>query len=103
MTKNWRSRSQLEANLFDIRMCCTKVLENLDDFIHFAAGCFANSRKSGLNELISKRLAHLIRPLRNSQQMLQQAFRNLETKNWQAAFLVRDGYVSLLFFFRFYF
>lgn len=95
-TRNWRRKEFLDSHLLDIRSKCHQTLAYLKSFVDFAVGSFVNlSRRRIKNDgadgnASAKKLAHLIRPLRRSLNLLLKLRQLLDDDGWFVDKFVRD-------------
>lgn len=91
-TTNWRRREFLDAHLSDIRSMCQETINFLKLFVDFAAGSFVNMtrKRRTVDDVSPKKLAHLLRPLRRSLNLLDKLRQSLDNDGWSTDKFVRD-------------
>lgn len=85
----WRTKSNLEPNIYAIKLASNGVKNSLDEFLAFAQGTLANSARLPDSKLINKLHRHL-HPLQQTLVQVKACLKNLEDSNWQLATLVTE-------------
>ncbi|XP_033753750.1 breast cancer anti-estrogen resistance protein 1-like [Pecten maximus] len=85
----WRTKNNLEPNIYAIKLASNGVKNSLDEFLAFAQGTLANSARLPDSKLINKLHKHL-HPLQQTLVQVKGCLKNLEESNWQLASLVTE-------------
>ncbi|XP_060076991.1 breast cancer anti-estrogen resistance protein 1-like isoform X2 [Ylistrum balloti] len=85
----WRTKNNLEPNIYAIKLASNGVKNSLDEFLAFAQGTLANSARLPESKLINKLHRHL-HPLQQTLVKVKGCLKNLEESNWQLTTLVTE-------------
>ncbi|XP_064640246.1 enhancer of filamentation 1-like isoform X2 [Lineus longissimus] len=88
VSSTWRSRLNLENNVYNIKMCCERVASALKQFLDFGQGALANSARAADKKLIQK-LYKALRPLQDYSNSIGLCLNELEKMEWQVSKLVQ--------------
>ncbi|XP_021380388.1 enhancer of filamentation 1-like isoform X2 [Mizuhopecten yessoensis] len=85
----WRTKNNLEPNVYAIKLASNGVKNSLDEFLAFAQGTLANSARLPDSKLINK-LHRQLHPLQQTLVQVKVCLKNLEESNWQLGALVTE-------------
>ncbi|XP_012286263.1 breast cancer anti-estrogen resistance protein 1 isoform X2 [Orussus abietinus] len=86
----WRAPQRLDANLMDLRLAALRLRTSLHDLAEFAEGTLGNAGKAPDKGLATK-LRPLVKALRDSDKLVQEAAGELDSMEWDAGKLCRGG------------
>lgn len=83
VSTTWREEENMENNICDIKITCHRIQNSLDGFYSFAKGALANSIHAA-DKTLSLKLTKLMRPLRDSYNLLKNCVNSIDKKGWDA-------------------
>ncbi|XP_076658927.1 serine_rich_CAS and FAT-like_CAS_C domain-containing protein p130CAS isoform X1 [Halictus rubicundus] len=86
----WRTPQRLDATLMDLRLAALRLRTSLHDLAEFAEGTLGNAGKAPDKGLATK-LRPLVKALRDSDKLVQEAATELDAMEWDAGKLSRGG------------
>lgn len=91
--RHWRRRRNLNESLPHLRKAVGDVSSALNGFVDFATGALVNLSNGLRSEVgaTARRLAHMLRPLRDSQRLLDAQRGAVTRMGWTAAALAREA------------
>lgn len=90
MSPGWRTPQRLDATLMDLRLAALRLRTSLHDLAEFAEGSLGNASKAPDKGLASK-FRPLVKALRDSDKLVQEAATQLDQMEWDAGRLARGG------------
>ncbi|KYN11494.1 Breast cancer anti-estrogen resistance protein 1 [Trachymyrmex cornetzi] len=90
VSPGWRTPQRLDATLMDLRLAALRLRTSLHDLAEFAEGTLGNAGKAPDKGLATK-LRPLVKALRDSDKLVQEAATELDTMEWDASKLCRGG------------
>ncbi|CAK9833245.1 Breast cancer anti-estrogen resistance protein 1 [Anthophora retusa] len=90
VSPGWRTPQRLDASLMDLRLAALRLRTSLHDLAEFAEGTLGNAGKAPDKGLATK-LRPLVKALRDSDKLVQEAATELDTMEWDAGKLCRGG------------
>lgn len=90
VSPGWRTPQRLDATLMDLRLAALRLRTSLHDLAEFAEGTLGNAAKAPDKGLATK-LRPLVKALRDSDKLVQEAATELDTMEWDAGKLCRGG------------
>ncbi|XP_076635960.1 serine_rich_CAS and FAT-like_CAS_C domain-containing protein p130CAS [Colletes latitarsis] len=90
VSPGWRTPQRLDATLMDLRLAALRLKTSLHDLAEFAEGTLGNAGKAPDKGLASK-LRPLVKALRDSDKLVQEAATELDAMEWDAGKLCRGG------------
>ncbi|TGZ53039.1 Uncharacterized protein DBV15_00528, partial [Temnothorax longispinosus] len=90
VSPGWRTSQRLDATLMDLRLAALRLRTSLHDLVEFAEGTLGNAGKAPDKGLATK-LRPLVKALRDSDKLVQEAATELDTMEWDASKLCRGG------------
>lgn len=90
VSPTWRTPQRLDATLMDLRLAALRLRTSLHDLAEFAEGTLGNAGKAPDKGLASK-LRPLVKALRDSDKLVQEAASELDAMEWDAGKLCRGG------------
>ncbi|XP_076370867.1 LOW QUALITY PROTEIN: breast cancer anti-estrogen resistance protein 1-like [Tachypleus tridentatus] len=84
-----RKRQKLEEKLYDIQVTCQKLRSALSEFVDFTYGALANSTHAS-DKTLSYKLFKLIKPLVDSNKIVEATTRSLDEKGWLIVGLISE-------------
>ncbi|XP_013780176.1 breast cancer anti-estrogen resistance protein 1-like isoform X2 [Limulus polyphemus] len=87
ISATWRKRENLEAKVYDIQVTCQKLRNTLSEFLDFTYGALANSVHA-TDKTLSYKLFKLIKPLVDSNTIVETTTQSLDDKGWLIAGLI---------------
>lgn len=90
VSPGWRTPPKLDTNLMDLRLAALRLRTSLHDLVEFAEGTLGNAGKAPDKGLATK-FRPLVRALRDSDKLVQEAASELDTIEWDATKLCRGG------------
>ncbi|XP_017892643.1 breast cancer anti-estrogen resistance protein 1 [Ceratina calcarata] len=85
----WRSSQRLDGTLMDLRLAALRLRTSLHDLTEFAEGTLGNAGKAPDKGLVTK-LRPLVKALKDSDKLVQEAASELDAMEWDAAKLARE-------------
>ncbi|KZC12134.1 Breast cancer anti-estrogen resistance protein 1 [Dufourea novaeangliae] len=90
VSPKWRTPQQLDATLMDLKLAAHRLRTSLHDLAEFAEGTLGNAGKAPDKGLATK-LRPLVKALRDTDKLVQEAASNLDAMEWNAGKLCRGG------------
>lgn len=90
VSPGWRTPQKLDTSLMDLRLAALRLRTSLHDLVEFAEGTLGNAGKAPDKGLASK-FRPLVKALRDSDKLVQEAASELDTIEWDATKLSRGG------------
>ncbi|OAD57142.1 Breast cancer anti-estrogen resistance protein 1 [Eufriesea mexicana] len=90
VSPGWRTPQRLDATLMDLRLAALRLRTSLHDLAEFAEGTLGNAGKAPDKGLATK-LRPLVKALRDSDKLVQEAATELDAMEWDAGKLCRGG------------
>ncbi|EGI68189.1 Enhancer of filamentation 1 [Acromyrmex echinatior] len=90
VSPGWRTPQRLDATLMDLRLAALRLRTSLHDLAEFAEGTLGNAGKAPDKGLATK-LRPLVKALRDSDKLVQEAATELDKMEWDASKLCRGG------------
>lgn len=90
VSPGWRSSQRLDSTLMDLRLAALRLRTSLHDLAEFAEGTLGNAGKAPDKGLATK-LRPLVKALRDSDRLVQEAAGELDSMQWDVARLSRGG------------
>ncbi|XP_024935655.1 breast cancer anti-estrogen resistance protein 1 isoform X2 [Cephus cinctus] len=90
VSPGWRTRQRLDSTLMDLRLAALRLRTSLHDLAEFAEGTLGNAAKAPDKGLATK-LRPLVKALRDSDKLVQEAAGELDAMEWDATKLCRGG------------
>ncbi|XP_076357870.1 breast cancer anti-estrogen resistance protein 1-like isoform X1 [Tachypleus tridentatus] len=81
ISATWRKRENLEAKVYDIQITCQKLRNTMSEFLDFTYGALANSVHA-TDKTLSYKLFKLIKPLVDSNTIVEATTQSLDDKGW---------------------
>lgn len=85
----WKKQEDMENKMQDIKLVCHRIKTSLQEFVNFVLGALANSMHAA-DKCLSHKLAKLIKPLIDSNDLIGTLCKSLDEKNWKITLLVED-------------
>lgn len=90
VSPGWRTSQRLDATLMDLRLAALRLRTSLHDLAEFAEGTLGNAGKAPDKGLATK-LRPLVKALRDSDRLVQEAAGELDSMKWDVVRLSRGG------------
>ncbi|XP_043289917.1 enhancer of filamentation 1 isoform X2 [Venturia canescens] len=90
VSPGWRTPQKLDTSLMDLRLAALRLRTSLHDLVEFAEGTLGNAGKAPDKGLASK-FRPLVKALRDSDKLVQEAASELDKIEWDATKLSRGG------------
>ncbi|XP_015127709.1 breast cancer anti-estrogen resistance protein 1 [Diachasma alloeum] len=90
VSPGWRTPQRLDATLMDLRLAALRLRTSLHDLAEFAEGTLGNASKAP-DKGLAKKFRPLVKALRDSDKLVQEAATELDQMEWDAGRLARGG------------